>query len=611
MRPADGRRPAFQSVPLALPAMKRAPLPADEKKRLEALRQYDVLDTPPEEAFDDLARLAAQIGAAPMALISLVDERRQWCKSRVGLTALEFSREISFCAHAILQSDLLIVPDATKDERFADNPLVVAEPRIRFYAGVPLVTSAGQALGTLCILDREPRELKPEQQQALRLLGRRVMSQLETRRQARELARARQERDEAETARRNTEEELQRRLRERAGEFDDARGVLPSRMTGPHLALKIAAAYALAGAVWILFSDYLLVSLVPEPDMINHLQTFKGWFFVLSTAALLAWGLERLLRGMREMEAKHRESEERFRLVVSGLKDCASCLLDRQGRVTSWNVGAQQLVGYHAPEILGHHFSCFYQPEDVASGRPAEALAMADERGRFVEEGWRVRKSGKRFWASIAITALRDELGRVRGFSSITRDMAEYRQVEDELHLANRALRAVSACHQAVHHASTESELLEEVCRVVVRICRYRLAWVGYAEHDEAKTVRPMAKAGYDQGYLDKASVTWADIERGRGPVGMAIRTGQHFVVQNISAEPFFAPWREEAIRRGYSSVLALPLTCQDRMLGALTIYATEPDAFDVEEVSLLTQLAADLAFGIGVLRDRAKQPKA
>src|SRR5215813_12772744 len=168
----------------------------NEKKRLKVLWQYEVLDTVPEEVFDDLTELAARICEAPIALISLVDEKRQWFKSKVGIGVNETSREVSFCAHAIKQSDLFIIPDASKDERFANNPLVTSEPKIRFYAGAPLITPDGYALGTLCVIDKVPRQLRPDQKQALRVLARHIMSQLELRRHFRELARAHKEREE-------------------------------------------------------------------------------------------------------------------------------------------------------------------------------------------------------------------------------------------------------------------------------------------------------------------------------------------------------------------------------------------------------------------------------
>jgi len=158
------------------------PMPTNEVARVAALQRYAILDSEPEQGFDDLALLASYICQTPIALISLVDENRQWFKSRVGLSISETSREIAFCSRAILQSDIFIVPDTLQDERFRNNPLVVSEPRIRFYAGAPLITEEGYALGTLCVIDRTPREFSPDQKQALHALSRLVLAQLEFRR---------------------------------------------------------------------------------------------------------------------------------------------------------------------------------------------------------------------------------------------------------------------------------------------------------------------------------------------------------------------------------------------------------------------------------------------
>jgi len=156
--------------------------PANEQARVIALDKYAILDTDPEQFFDDLTLLASYVCNTPIALISLVDEDRQWFKSRVGLDASETSRDIAFCSTAILQTDVFVIPDALADERFRDNPLVVSDPHIRFYAGAPLINEDGYALGTLCVVDRAPRELAPEQKEALKALSRLVLAQLEFRR---------------------------------------------------------------------------------------------------------------------------------------------------------------------------------------------------------------------------------------------------------------------------------------------------------------------------------------------------------------------------------------------------------------------------------------------
>jgi anti-sigma regulatory factor (Ser/Thr protein kinase) len=158
-----------------------------EAARLEALRKYDILDTEPEVGFDDLALLASHICATPMAAITLVDRDRQWFKARVGLAVRETPRSISFCTHAIQQRGIFVVPDATKDERLRDNPQVTGDMHIRFYAGAPLITRDGYALGTLCVVDRHPRHLTSAQAEALAALRRQVEAQLELRRRVIEL----------------------------------------------------------------------------------------------------------------------------------------------------------------------------------------------------------------------------------------------------------------------------------------------------------------------------------------------------------------------------------------------------------------------------------------
>jgi GAF domain-containing protein len=163
---------------------------AQEAARLEVLRQYKILDTPLEEEYDDITALAAFICDAPIALISLIDANRQWFKSKVGLDVRETNRDVSFCSHTILEKNMMIVSDALTDPRFSNNPFVTCAPNIRFYAGVPLVTPSSHAIGTLCIVDYQPRELTEAQTRTLEALARQVVAQLELRRVSAQLAEA-------------------------------------------------------------------------------------------------------------------------------------------------------------------------------------------------------------------------------------------------------------------------------------------------------------------------------------------------------------------------------------------------------------------------------------
>jgi GAF domain-containing protein len=166
----------------------KAPIPDNEAQRLAALKEYQILDTAAEQNYDDITALAAYLCDVPIAMISLVDKSRQWFKSKLGLNEQETPRDVAFCAHAILQTEPLIVRDALKDSRFADSALVTCAPNIRFYAGFPLASPEGFALGTLCAIDRKPRHLSAQQKQAMQALSRQVMALLELRRVSARLA---------------------------------------------------------------------------------------------------------------------------------------------------------------------------------------------------------------------------------------------------------------------------------------------------------------------------------------------------------------------------------------------------------------------------------------
>jgi signal transduction histidine kinase len=189
-------------------------------------------------------------------------------------------------------------------------------------------------------------------------------------------------------------------------------------------------------------------------------------------------------------------------------------------------------------------------------------------------------------------------------------EIAERKRVESELVRLNRALRVRSACNQAVTRSGEESELLERVCRAMVEVGGYRLAWIGYAQPDAEKSVRAMARAGQALDYVDGIGATWGEDERGQGPTGTAIRTGQPVACNEVFADPRFLPWREQARGHGLRSSAALPIRAEGQTIGAVLVYADEPEAFDAKETDLLQQATNDLAHGILLYRSKVERTR-
>ncbi|MGE5238196.1 MAG: PAS domain S-box protein [Chloroflexota bacterium] len=197
------------------------------------------------------------------------------------------------------------------------------------------------------------------------------------------------------------------------------------------------------------------------------------------------------------------------------------------------------------------------------------------------------------------------------GSVQVAHDITERKRAEEELIRLNKALKALSDSSQALIGTKDDLDYLNDVCRIVIEDCGYSMVWIGFAENDEAKSVRPVAHAGFEDGYLETLHITWADTERGHGPTGMAIRTGKVTTCRNMLTDAAFTPWREQAIRRGYSSSIVFPLIADGKAFGAITIYSKEPDPFSEGEVKLLTELSDNLSYGIQVIRIRAAQRRA
>jgi PAS domain S-box-containing protein len=306
----------------------------------------------------------------------------------------------------------------------------------------------------------------------------------------------------------------------------------------------------------------------------------------------------------KRAEERLRNSEEKFRMLA---ESSAFAIMMHQGDLWIYaNRAAEQISDYTEEELCGMHFWDIVHPDyrDMV-----KQTGHNRQQGKVLPRAYEfkiITKNGVEKWVSLTGNPIRYE-DKPTALISVT-DITERKRADEELIRVNRALRMLSDTNQALIRIADEMTLLNEVCRVTVEVGGYRMAWIGLAQNDEAKTVRPVVHAGFESGYVESANLTWADNERGRGPGGIAIRTGQPCINRNIPLDPAFAPWREAAIQHGYKSNIALPLISEGQTFGVLEIYSVNTDAFDAKEVEILKEMAGDLAFGINALRTRVKR---
>ncbi len=314
------------------------------------------------------------------------------------------------------------------------------------------------------------------------------------------------------------------------------------------------------------------------------------------------------------MALAQRQAEEKLQLLLDSTGE-AIYGIDLDGRCTFCNPACLRILGFQdASDLLGKNLhALLHHTRPDGTVFPAEECLIlrsaSQGEGCHVTDEIYWKADGTPFqveYSSYPQMSGRGPVGAVVAFLDIT----ERRQSEDALHRLNRELRAISDCNQTLVRADDEQTLLKNICQIVCSEAGYRMAWVGYAEKDEAKTVRPVAWAGFDSGYIASAQLSWAaDTERGQGPGGKAIRNGETVYVPDIETDPSMALWCESALRNGYRSTIGLPLKDEaGNAFGVLLIYSPETKAVAPEELRLLEELAGDLAFGIIGLRTRAER---
>lgn len=303
-----------------------------------------------------------------------------------------------------------------------------------------------------------------------------------------------------------------------------------------------------------------------------------------------------------ELQAAHDGITRLFEQASDGI-----FIVDLSGHILKLNAAACRMLGYpeeQSDEIVGQSLDAFLASANI------KGFWQAKERSRTREvqiEEWSLRRADRtEFPVEISAKAFPDDRWQI-----FSRDISERKFTERKLNQINRANRALSRCNQVLVRANDERALLVQVCDIVVRDAGYPFCWVGQAMNNEAKTVEVIAESGLDSDYTSSLGVTWRDDASGRGPTGTCIRSRKTVVTRDIASSSEMAPWRERALMHGYASSLAIPLFLGAEVFGALSIYASEADAFSADEVNLLTELAKDLAFGISTLRTRAERTRA
>ena len=416
-----------------------APAPPDEAERIAELHALGILDTPPEERFDRITRTAQRLFDVPIVLVSLVDVDRQWFKSCIGLHMPETDRSISFCAHALLGDEPLVIPDVRADERFADNPLVTGEPFIRFYAGQPLRSGRGRKVGTLCVIDRQPRTVRAADLEALRDLG--AWAEMELNRV--EMTQALRIKRESEAEVRAIMESVADGIVvfEGAGVIVSANAAaerLLSAATGELVGHPIDQHLADAGVRERIARDLAKpeqggARLASQPWDVDVCRTDGSCFRAEICVGQLAGRAPRFVASVRDVteREKAREVQARLAAIVEGSDD-AIYGWGLDGTVTLWNPSAERLYGYTAQEIIGQPIARIVPPAQRKQFRQLfERLQQGEPVGH--QESVRVRKDGTQVEVALSLALIRDARGQVIGAASIAQDITARRRLEAQV----------------------------------------------------------------------------------------------------------------------------------------------------------------------------------
>lgn len=576
----------------------KAAAPGNERERLESLRRCAILDTSPESAYDQLARLAASICNAPIALVSLIDSDRLWVKSRIGLHVSEMPRDASFCAHAILERDLFIVPDAAADNRFSGNPLVRSEPHIRFYAGAPLITSEGHALGALCVLDYVPRDLTDQQREALRALSSQTVAQLELRTTKSELKDAQSSAVSVVEALRASEEFKSRLI---ACSRDclkvlDLEGRLVFMNEGGMEALEICDLAPVLGNSWIDFwqgADREAARLAVAAAARGEVGRFVGYFATRITHRPHWWDVvvspirdrtgkpERILAVSRDVTAQtltEKALREAIRFNRAIIQDAGEGIIvyDRELRYQVFNPFMQRLTGLTEEEALGKvapevrpHLRANGMEDLMRRALSGEVVKVSDV---LVPEH---SAQGRDVWESCTFAPHYDAEGNIIGAIALVFDVTER-------HLAEETFRAIVVGTAS----STGSDFFPSLVRHLAGALQVRYAFI--TECNNGKHARVLAFWNGDhfgQTFeFDVANTPWMKVVQG-GVCHYREGLVRLFPLNTVLAD------------MGAESFLGVPMLDQsEQLIGHIAIMDEKPMERDEHAIDLVKIFAARAA---------------
>ncbi|WP_181416744.1 PAS domain S-box protein [Nitrospira lenta] len=580
--------------------------PHDEYRRQDALLRYGILDSETEQAFDDLCQLATQICGAPMAYIGFMDHTRLWFKSSIGIPQTELPRDRSLCAHAIMQSHPIVLPNALADLRFANHPMVTGEPFIRFYVGIPLLTADGHAIGTLCVLDRHPRHVSPKQEQALTALARQVMSQVELRHRTRQLLHSAQ-------AQRQTEA-MHERMLLALGHSTEGVALLTKEGRYTFVNDAFAAMHgfrpidligqswtALYPPEWVAKLDDLFFPLLRQHgtwqgDLVGRTKSGESIWVEASLRTLperhheeqwLIWTCSNITR-QKQVLKEIADTRARLQTVLDSATEIGIIATDPQGTITLFNFGAERLLGYRADEVIGQRtLEFFHLPSEIAErgqqlsarfGRPlagADVLVEAARMGGYEEREWTyLRKDGDDITVNLVVTPVRGPDGTLTGFLGIAKDVTALKQATLQTEAQQELLSAISDVQKAFISDIRTDEMFARLLTRLQTLTRSPYGIVGETElaNDAPPSLRIHAHT--------IAAAADSDTSPHRPDKGI-----QQYLKRILATgEPVLV---NDSPHSSFRTFLGLPLLEGDKVVGIVAV-AGRPDGYPASFIDYL-----------------------